>query len=438
MERIVYNKTLDTHKSGVQFTLQGFETADKMARRIVISLMANGDTIDLPLGQMEAVMYVTSPNGTEPSINSCTIKGNTIIYDVLPITEEGIATMQLKLIEASPDGTPTVLATPRFAVEVIKSDTDDEGIKDSVTYSAVEEAIARAKAVYEKRLLRIALHSDCMFYAYYADGTIYESDVLKELFLKGDALLSQSYAKGGTGVRDGEETDNAMYYCNTAISASIESQAIKEDTQELLKEARLHGVYTSFSIDFETGEVEYVSPHYSFKINTENGDLEAEGEAYTFEDNILKIVDDWIKANSADIKKWKDIETDITEINETIEAHSEDISDLKVTTDKLLKYCRIQAGTYEGKGTCGESNQTEFTFDFEPQILFIQKNDTDICSYVIRGNNQAYIPVLDRMVAVIWEGKTVSLCSNNIEFQFNTLGATYSYVAIGYGGGTDD
>ena len=138
MERIVYHKTLDVHKNGIQFTLQGFETADKMARSIEISLMASGDTIDLPLERVVAMMYVTTPNATEPSINECTIKGNTIIYDVLPINEEGITEMQIKLIETSVGGAKGILATPKFAVEVLQSNTEDEKVEQTTTKALIE------------------------------------------------------------------------------------------------------------------------------------------------------------------------------------------------------------------------------------------------------------------------------------------------------------
>ena len=296
MERIVYNKTLDTHKSGVQFTLQGFETADKMSRRIVISLMASGDAIDLPLEQMEAVMYVSTPGIAETSINACTIEGNTIIYDALPITEEGITTMQLKLIGARGYGVASVLAAPKFAVEVIKSDAEDESIKGTASYTAVEEALSRARAVYDSRLLRIALNSDCMFYAYYADGTIYESDVLKELFLKGEALLAQSYARGGTGTRDGEDTDNAMYYSNVSKSMSLETKAAGENALEILEEVKLHGVYTIFSANFETGELVYESPKYDFEVDKESGELHVIGKSYNIEETMRLVVEEWLKS----------------------------------------------------------------------------------------------------------------------------------------------
>lgn len=310
MERIVYKKTLDVHKNGLQFTLQGFETADKMSRVIEISLMASGDTINIPLEQVEAIMYVTTPNATEPSLNKCTIKDDSIIYDVLPIVEEGITEMQLKLIETGPDGATSVLATPKFAVEVLKSNVDDEGAMQITTFTALEDAVAKAKATYDGRLLRIELDADCVFRGIYADGTVYETDILKELFLRGDVLLSQSYAKGGSGVRAGEDTDNSMYYSRLAKSSVSEAEAIREDNRELLAEVQKHGVYTAFSVDFESGEVKYVSPHYKFNIDQESGELEAIGEAYSFEGTIELLVMDFLTRKGADIETLKDTDND--------------------------------------------------------------------------------------------------------------------------------
>ncbi|MBQ2614759.1 MAG: hypothetical protein IJB80_05480 [Clostridia bacterium] len=339
MERITYNKTLDTHKSGVQFTLQGFETADKFARRLVLSLMASGDAIDLPMEQLEVVVYTTTPKAIEPSIDSCAVKGNTIVYDMPPIVEEGITELQLKLIETSPDGARCVLGAPKFAVEVVKSNAEDESVKQSTTYTALEDAIARARGVYESRLLRIALDKDCMFCAYYADGTVYESDVLKELFLQGDVLLSKSFAKGGTGVRDNEETDNAMYYSNVAKSASIASKDMEESARSILNEVKLHGVSTAFAVNFETGELVYMSPKYRFTVNAENGNLEIEGQAYTFEQGIGVYANAWFLEQGIDVAELKETSKrhteEIAEIQEEARLQKERVDALQVTSERF-------------------------------------------------------------------------------------------------------
>ena len=315
MERIVYRKTLDVHKNGVQFLLQGFETADKLSRVIEISLMASGDAIDLPLEGLVAVMYVTTPEATEPSINKCTIKDNKIIYEVLPITEEGITELKLKLIETGPNGTTSVLASPKFAVEVTESGMNDDGeeLNQKFTATAIEDAIAKAETAYWKRCERIELDNDCMFKAYYADGTYYETDILKELFVEGTVKLSQSYAKGGTGIRAGEDTDNSMYYSNVARSEAINAKSIMENSEDILEEVKTHGIYTAFSIDFETGEAVYVSPSFKFRVNTESGEMEAEGHNYTFNDDAGKYVEYWLASNGIVIADLQAIASTHTE-----------------------------------------------------------------------------------------------------------------------------
>lgn len=334
MERIVYRKTLDVHKNGVQFMLQGFETADKMSRKIEISLMASGDTIDFPLEQITAIMYVTTPGATEPSINICTIKDNTIVYDVLPITVAGITEMRLKLIETDIKGATSVLATPRFAVEVSESNVDDESATQTATFTALEDALAQAKAVYDSRLTRIELSNDCMFRAFYADGTIYETDILKELFHKGEALLSQSYARGGTGVRAGEDTDNSMYYSNVSKSASEEAQRISGEATELLTEVTKHGVYTAFYIDFETGNVEYISPSYKFTIDKGTGELEAEGEASKYDEVINHYVNEWFNDNDFSHASVKRNTENIEELQEAVNQSNENIEELQKSVNQ--------------------------------------------------------------------------------------------------------
>ena len=327
MERIMYRKTLDVHKNGIQFILQGFETADNMSRVIEISLMASGDAIDFPLENVEAIMYVNTPSASSPSINKCTIKDNKIVYEALPIVEEGITTMQLKIIETSVDGPTSILASPKFAVEVTKSETDDSEAVQSTSYTALEKALAQAKAVYDGRVVKMELTSDCLFRVYYADGILYESDVLRTLFLNGNVLLSESFAHGGTGLRVGEETDNSMYYSNVSKSESLKAKNLMENSEELLEQAKLQGVYTAFSVNFETGEVEYVSPCYQFKVNMETGNLDAIGQAYTFLEEIGRVTTEWLDSQGYFL----------SELKSTSARHTEEITALQTLTDTHIE-----------------------------------------------------------------------------------------------------
>jgi hypothetical protein len=289
MERITYRKTLDVHKTGVQFTLQGFVTTDRMTRTIEINLMANGDTVDLPTEKMVAAMYVTTPSGAV-SVNDCTIKDNTIVYNVLPIVEAGITEMQVELIETSPMGAESVLTTPKFAVEVSESGTNEESATQSTTFTALENALVQAKGLYDSRITRIVLSEDCVFTVHYADGSTYTSDALKDLVVVGESLMSKSFARGGTGVRDGEDADNSMYYSNVSKSAALNSNQASDRAESLLTEVKKHGVYTAFTTNFESGELEYESPMYNFEVDATTGELLVNGISYSIDNNIKELV----------------------------------------------------------------------------------------------------------------------------------------------------
>ena len=273
MERIVYRLTLDAKKTGVQKKLQGFETADNMARRIAISLVSGSDTIEIDNTNTVAMMYVTTPNATEPSINMCIIEDNTIIYDVLPIVEEGITEMRIKLIKTSLSGAQSVLPSPKFAVEVTESGIDDSNAEQTTTFTALENATAKAMAVYNERLLRVEIEADCTFKAYYADGTVYENGFLKDAVYNGNAIVAESYAHGGTGTRKGEDTDNAMYYSNVSRSASISANNVAKEAKEMLEETKVQTRATVCTVNFDTGHLLYNSPDFEFTIDTSTGKL---------------------------------------------------------------------------------------------------------------------------------------------------------------------
>ena len=92
-----------------------------------------------------------------------------------------------------------------------------------------------------------------------------------------DAKLSQSYSVGKSGIRDGEDTDNAKYY-------SEKARVITENVPSYLKEIEDAGnnqidkindalkQETTFKINFQTGHLEYVGELFTFNI-TNNGHL---------------------------------------------------------------------------------------------------------------------------------------------------------------------
>lgn len=293
MERITYRITLDAHKNGIQRTLQGFETADNMSRRIAINLVASGDTHEIPFDHVTAMMYVTTPNAAEPSINQCIIDDNTIIYDVLPtdIAVEGIVDMQLKLIEGRPDGPRKVLLSPKFALEVHESDTDDGKVEQTTTFTALEELVAKASEVYEHRLVSVVMSDEYVLTVTYADGTVYESDALKEAFEWADGI-----------VVNGQTLLNQMIYeANLSKAYAKEAKESRDASVEARNEITEKSAYTTFAVDFETGNITYLSQNYKFSID-DNGDLifEPLGE-WSLTEETKRILEELIKTTKDDI-----------------------------------------------------------------------------------------------------------------------------------------
>ena len=328
MERITYRKTLDVHKNGTQFVLRGFETSEKLSRIVEISLMASGDAIDFPLENIMALMYISSPGSELPTIKECEIKDNKIICEVSPLVTEGISTVQISLMETRPSGASSVLYTPKFNIEVTKSIVNDTALEQNSDFGILKNAISAAKTVYDQRFLRMELTDDCIFKAYYADGSWYETDILKKLFHNGNVLLSESFAHGNTGTRIGEDTDNAMYYSNLAKSEALNAKEILKESEGVLDEVRLQGVYTAFDLDFDTGEIEYVSPSFSFFVNNDTGKLEAVGQSYSFSEEIYRLITMWLAQNGV-------VLTDLEKISTT---HTELLANLGISVDGLWEY----------------------------------------------------------------------------------------------------
>lgn len=452
MERITYRKTLDVHKNGIQFMLQGFQTADKISRVIEISLMASGDAIDFPLESITAVMYVTTPGTEKTSVNECTIKDNKVVYDVLPIVEEGITTMQLKIIETSPEGATSVLASPKFAVEVSASDTNEEDAEQSVTFTALEDAIAKAKATYDKGCIGISLDSECIFYAHYNDGTYYETDILKKLFLNGNVELSKSYAMGGTGVRAGEDTDNSKYYSNVSKSESLNAKAIMENSEDILEEVRTHGVYTAFRVNFESGEVEYVSPSFKFNINSESGELEADRQSDNFENEISRVVLDWLEYKEIDINKLQHHSSQIKTLQETNEEYGGRLANLEDSVRPIelggtgastveearenLEVLKVITNTYTGDG-----EETRFIdLGVTPKVVIVSSLSNGFYSDTLTGpfggmaTNVGSFKANGTVVEIVENGFNVGYKLDtdglNLDALSNRRNEIYTYIAF--------
>lgn len=89
-------------------------------------------------------------------------------------------------------------------------------------------------------------------------------------------LASKSYAVGGTGTRDDEDTDNSKYYSEVAEGLVEQANAAIEEANKTLEEVGKKVTDTVFRVNLETGKLEYDSPNYIFTVNHATGKLEWE------------------------------------------------------------------------------------------------------------------------------------------------------------------
>ena len=91
-----------------------------------------------------------------------------------------------------------------------------------------------------------------------------------------NANLSKSYAVGGTGTRTGEDTDNSKFYSEQAGNITGNALDKLQEVEEAIKEFEKKLTNTEFTINSETGNLEYVDPYHSFIVNEQTGNLEWE------------------------------------------------------------------------------------------------------------------------------------------------------------------
>lgn len=233
MELVNYRITLDTLKNGVQKVLQGFNTGDAYARRIEISLVEGNKLFELT-DNIVASMYVQHEDAEQPSINACEISGNKVLYNILPtdINTEGIVSCQLKIIEVV-NGVNKVLVSPKFELNIWDSASDD-GAEQTPTFTALEVALAEAKAYKDSTITSIYIEEDYTFVVDYADGRQYKSTAIK------DALehIGNVEAYVSRAERAAEDAETAKIYAQTAEVNAETSATNAENAKQYIIDHR--------------------------------------------------------------------------------------------------------------------------------------------------------------------------------------------------------
>lgn len=93
----------------------------------------------------------------------------------------------------------------------------------------------------------------------------------------GYQLISKSWAVGDTGVRSGEDTDNAKYYAQQANSLNQQSLRALDNANNAVNIATQKMLGVSFEVNLNTGELMMnvldTTTNYVFSIDTTTGEL---------------------------------------------------------------------------------------------------------------------------------------------------------------------
>lgn len=91
---------------------------------------------------------------------------------------------------------------------------------------------------------------------------------------------------------------------------------------------------------------------------------------------------------------------------------------------------KIETGSYVGTGTYGASNPNSLTFDFVPEFLFVVgKNSLDYF-VLCYGISIATGSATHSAASFSWSGNTVSWYAASSQYQLNSNGYVYAFIAI--------
>ena len=103
-----------------------------------------------------------------------------------------------------------------------------------------------------------------------AEANAYQS----ELDSEASAILSRSWAVGGTSSRQGEDTNNSMYYAQVAQNLKTDMVTLKENADAILEQATQRLTGLQFMLNFSDGNLYYdISTGIDMQIDNTTGNL---------------------------------------------------------------------------------------------------------------------------------------------------------------------
>ena len=214
------------------------------------------------------IFKITHYNGASYTIDT--------LLEKLAINFDYDYVTQMLIIQLS-DGTEKYvdLSALLTQYEFLDSDT----VAFSVDNSGKVSAIVKEGSIEEKHL-RPDYLADIRVESAKAEAS-QKSAAESEKNAKNSELLSESWAHGGTGKRDGEETDNSKYWSEQSKGSSDSAKQALADVEKAGKDAidnintAFETVSPTFRVDLSTGHLLYDAEKfgYIFEVN-QNGHLE--------------------------------------------------------------------------------------------------------------------------------------------------------------------
>jgi hypothetical protein len=200
-------------------------------------------------------------------------------------------------------------------------------------------------------------------------------------------------------------------------SSSAEARADGDYATDLLMEVRKHGVYTSFNMDFETGELIYASPSYSFKVDEESGELQAIGKDYNIEEVLESMVADDIADDVAEKLSATMVQAinDLPDVNPNIAVYVDDLAK-DFDTPTLVHWDSKTAFTPYASGlTAGNEGfalvHGKFTDKHTIVAWVMGDNDNYFCHTVSGGVVKGWSGFLSKLEGVISSDNEKSVLS---------------------------
>lgn len=239
------------------FEYLNVKQADNVGRVLITTITAKDETLKPDKDTEQAVFRALKPDGTSV-IDPATIREDgkvEIALSAQTLACDGQVEADISIIRGK-----TILSTATFYIQVARAPlgktikSENEFLLLIEAKDAAEDAAKRAEAAAEQTAADKQAASELAEQAAGSAGAAAGSasqaagsektagehataaEIAKAL-AEAAALLAQSWARGETGSRDGEDEDNAKYYAAQALIAALQAAEAAEDAQRVAQGA---------------------------------------------------------------------------------------------------------------------------------------------------------------------------------------------------------